>query len=177
MTPPEFGDPVKPLSKVDGTEYFNRRPSWILVQEFIVAVPFTATWKSYNDIRFPLEDVVRLTEYYKTLQPSTINNDTNITANMVQLPDLPYPLPWFQDFSDSYNAVMHIIDPDSDDYDPKDDDDCPQYDTHLDFLRSIGTNDPEWIKLLEEDDRRKQDEKEERIKGWLEQVHGGAGWN
>ncbi|KAF8418687.1 hypothetical protein EV426DRAFT_617972 [Tirmania nivea] len=179
-TPIEFGAPVRPFSiNADRQEidYLDRRQSWILVEEHIVRLPFTAVWKTFSpDVRFPIEDMQRLREYLITIQ----SNNNNVVVNRVKIPELHYPIdtdPWgFPGYSDLYTqeccGVIHEpeYDENEDENEDAQEEDEPEY-SPLEFYRMIGTKNPEMIKWLEEEDVKVKKKKDEGILNWMMGVH------
>jgi len=180
-TPIEFGTPVKPyFIDTNGQQqpYFERRQSWIFMEEHTVRLPFTNIWKTFSpDIHFPIDDIQRLQQYHTTMQVSLLNNNNSI-LNRVQLPDFHYPVdtdPWVSPrYHDShwggYGGVFHDLGYDEDE--SADEDEVVQYDgepeySPLEFFRMIRTNDPVIRKLLEEEDAVIKAEKNELIMDWI----------
>ncbi|KAF8532074.1 hypothetical protein BDD12DRAFT_869109 [Trichophaea hybrida] len=76
-TPTVFGAPLQPTTIINGqrVRYYDRFPSWVLVQPFTFSVPFTKRWKSFSpDVVFSSSEVLRLQEYEASLPISAVVN-------------------------------------------------------------------------------------------------------
>ncbi|RPB21357.1 hypothetical protein L211DRAFT_840787 [Terfezia boudieri ATCC MYA-4762] len=177
--PIDFGAPVKPVITTDGqqADYLDRRLSWIFVEEHIVRLPFMRPWSSFSpDVHFPIEDVQRLQQYQGTM----LLNSNNIVLNRVQIPDFRYPVdtdPWgFPGFPNAYlggyGSVFHDLGYDDEDWDGDENEVDLEY-SPLEFFRSIQTKDPGIRKMLEEEDTKLKQEKENGVANWIAGVYEG----
>ena len=129
-----------------------------------------STWSSFSpDVHFPIEDVRRLQKYHTTM----LLDNNNVVVNRVQIPDIRYPVdtdPWGfpgspNSYWERYGGVFHDLG-----YDENEDEDGDEVDLEyspLEFFRIIQTNDPGMRKLLEEEDTKIKQEKENEIANWV----------
>jgi len=76
-SPADFGAPLQPTTIIDGqrVRYYDRFPSWVLVQPFTFNVPFTRRWKSFSpDVTFSSSEVLHLQEYEASLPITPVVN-------------------------------------------------------------------------------------------------------
>ena len=116
--PEGFGEPVRPLS-ANGGGYVDRVPRWILVEEHVVHLAWTAMWKSFHpDVRFTTSDLDRLQSYASRLQiiSHQSNPNSNLGVNMLQTPEeYSHPRGIFEEVLDGFRGVVHYLPEDGED--------------------------------------------------------------
>jgi len=165
-TPEEFGDPVRPLYE-DGSNYRDRVPSWIIVDEHPVRLPWTRIWKSFTpEVRFTPSDLDRLQQYASQLQVLADSNTDNHNPTMLWLPDqYHHPRGIFEELYAGFEGVVHDF-PEEDDDDGEDVDE-PEVHGLLELVRMIGTGDESIRRWVMEEEERVRKEKETRVEEWL----------
>ena len=63
-TPPQFGEPGRPIVAESGNAFVDRVPVWVMVRPMVALVKFANTWLALDpDARFTLTDLGRIEAY------------------------------------------------------------------------------------------------------------------
>ena len=168
--PEGFGEPLRPLD-ANGNIYADRIPSWILVDEHVIRIPWTTVWKSYTpDIRFPTADLDRLQDYSDHLQSLTLRPH-DLSVNTLQIPgECAHPRSVFEELYADFPGVIHYLSEDGEadrEQIETQGDEYPEVPGLLELLKMIGTGNEGLKRWMEEEEKRIGGEKEERVRLWL----------
>ncbi|KAF8245675.1 hypothetical protein K440DRAFT_633276 [Wilcoxina mikolae CBS 423.85] len=179
-TPPGFSVQLSPTHDgQNGREPFvDRKPCWVVLQKFTVAMPFTRTYKTYKtDVIFPMSDVLALQHYERTLSPLPNASSTTTTSNTTTTVNCY--MGYEQERSPEVQALYRSLGqdfcggvleyPEESDDDSDDDGDDQDY-TPLEVSRIFAP----WISYMaaevEEHDKKVARQKCERTISWIEQI-------